>query len=146
MDIDTKYNIVKAFHLIFFTTWMAGLFYLPRIFVYHTETKTNTKQYKTFIIMERKLYKYIMNPSLIGTWFFGIYLTVLTEAHLYVWFNIKFLCVLLLTIFHVYCGIVKREFEKGNNTKTSTYFRVINEVPTISFILIIYLVIFKPGI
>ncbi len=146
MDINTKYNLVKAFHLIFFTTWMAGLFYLPRIFVYHSDEKENSKQYKTFLVMENKLYKYIMNPSLIGTWVFGIILTVLTESYLYLWFNIKFLCVSLLTIFHIYCGKLNKEFMIGNNTKTSRYFRVINEIPTVLFILIIYSVIFKPGI
>ena len=144
MDIQTKYNIFKALHLIFFTTWMAGLFYLPRIFVYHAEEAVKTKQYATFSTMERKLYKYIMNPSLVGTWVFGIILTVITEAHVYVWFIIKFFCVCLLTVFHVYCGKIRKEFEMGNNSKTSKYYRIINEIPTILFILIIYAVIFKP--
>ena len=146
MDIDTKYNIVKTFHLIFFTTWMAGLFYLPRIFVYHSVENTTSKQYKTFITMEKKLYKYIMNPSLVGTWLFGILLTITTEAYHYLWFNVKFFCVVLLTVFHIYCGKVKKAFELENNKKTSKYFRFINEIPTVLFILIIYVVVFKPGI
>ena len=144
MDIQTKYNILKSLHLIFFTTWMAGLFYLPRIFVYHAEESIKTKQYATFTTMERKLYKYIMNPSLIGTWVFGITLTILTEAHVYLWFSIKFICVCLLTVFHIYCGKIRKEFEICNNSKTSKYYRIINEIPTILFILIIYAVIFKP--
>ena len=85
-----------------------------------------------------------MNPSLVGTWVFGIILTIITEAHVYVWFVIKFLCVCLLTAFHIYCGKIRKEFEIGNNSKTSKYYRIINEVPTILFILIIYAVIFKP--
>ena len=144
MDFEIKYNICKAFHLIFFTTWMAGLFYLPRIFVYHAAEAIKTKQYVTFSIMERKLYRYIMNPSLIGTWFFGISLTILTESYVYVWFSIKFICVCFLTAFHIYCGKIRKEFEVGNNTKTAKYYRILNEVPTVIFILIIYVVIFKP--
>ena len=144
MDLGAIYNLLKVFHLIFMTTWMAGLFYLPRIFVYHAQESIKTKQYATFTTMERKLYKYIMNPSLVGTWIFGIILTVLTEAHVYIWFVIKFLCVCLLTAFHVYCGKIRKEFEIGNNSKTSKYYRIINEIPTILFILIIYAVIFKP--
>ena len=88
MEVDF-YSIFKFFHIIFITTWMAGLFYLPRLFVYHANSKVHSKEYKTFIIMERKLMKYIMNPSMILSWFFGILLLINLEIYNALWLNIK---------------------------------------------------------
>ena len=126
------------------TTWMAGIFYLPRLFVYHSTATTSSKQYKTFIIMERKLYFFIMNPSLFLTWIFGLWLVYITESHAENWLKIKFLLVTVMTIFHIYCGKMIKEFAKNKNTKNEKYFRIINEIPTLLFIVIIYLVVFKP--
>ena len=117
MDLGAIYNLLKVFHLIFMTTWMAGLFYLPRIFVYHSDVKKGTQQYKTFNIMEKKLYKYIMNPSLIGTWIFGILLIKITNSHLETWLNIKLILLFFMTGFHIYCGKVVQAFEKEQNKK-----------------------------
>ncbi len=126
------------------TTWMAGMFYLPRLFVYHSSVKKNSNQYKTFIIMERRLFLYIMNPSLIFTWFCGTGLIYITENSDEMWLLIKLLLVILLTVFHIYCGKVIKKFKEKENTKKEKYYRVINEIPTIIFIVVIFLVVFKP--
>ena len=143
MDIEI-YKIVKALHIIFFTTWMAGLFYLPRLFVYHCQVKTNTEEYKRFVTMERKLLKYIMNPSFIITWIIGIILVLNIEPAL--WLNIKIICIVLMSSFHMYCAKIRKQFENNNNKKGEKFFRYINEVPTILFIVIVFLAVFKPGI
>ena len=143
MDIEI-YKILKTLHIIFFTTWMAGLFYLPRLFVYHCQVKIRTDEYKRFVTMERKLLKYIMNPSFIITWGIGIILVMNIEPAL--WINIKIICIVLMSAFHMYCAKIRVQFEKNNNKKNEKFFRYINEVPTILFIVIVFLAVFKPGI
>tara|TARA_B100000035_G_scaffold20707_1_gene16441 strand:+ start:523 stop:954 length:432 start_codon:yes stop_codon:yes gene_type:complete len=143
MDIEI-YKILKTLHIIFFTTWMAGLFYLPRLFVYHCQVKIKTDEYKRFVTMERKLLKYIMNPSFIITWGIGIILVTNIEPAL--WINIKIICIVLMSSFHMYCAKIRVQFEKNNNKKNEKFFRYINEVPTILFIVIVFLAVFKPGI
>ena len=143
---ENYYNFIKFFHIIFITTWMAGLFYLPRIFVYHSKTQINTQQYKTFLTMEHKLMKYIMNPSLIFSWLFGILLAINLEIQNELWLNIKFLMVFLMSVFHMYCAKLRKTFERGENKNTEKFFRWINEIPTILFIIIVFLVVFKPSI
>jgi len=138
------YLICKYFHIVFMTTWMAALFYLPRLFVYHSNSKTGTNEYKTFIVMEEKLIRYIMNPSLIFTWIFGVSLVVVQEEYHSLWVSLKFLCVLLMSIFHIYCVRINKNFKNRTNNKNSRYFRTINEVPTILFLVIVFLVVFKP--
>lgn len=142
--MDISYNLVKFLHLIFMTTWMAGLFYLPRIFVYHSSAKIKTDKYDTFTIMEKKLFKYIMTPSLVLTWVLGLALAILIEVHSEIWFSIKFVLVFFLTLYHIYCGKIVVNFEKLQNKKSANFFRVFNEIPTILFILVVFLVIFKP--
>ena len=143
MDIEI-YKTLKTLHIIFFTTWMAGLFYLPRLFVYHCQVKIKTDEYKRFVTMERKLLKYIMNPSFIITWGIGIILVTNIESAL--WINIKIVCIVLMSSFHMYCAKIRVQFEKNNNKKNEKFFRYINEVPTILFIVIVFLAVFKPGI
>ncbi len=143
---ENYYNFLKFFHIIFITTWMAGLFYLPRIFVYHSKAQINTQQYKTFLTMEHKLMKYIMNPSLIFSWLFGILLAINLEIQNEAWLNIKFLMVFLMSVFHMYCAKLRKTFERGENKNTEKFFRGINEIPTILFIIIVFLVVFKPSI
>ena len=133
MDLVLNYNLLKSLHIISFTTWMAGLFYLPRIYVYHSMEKKESKSYTTFSVMEKKLLKYIMNPSFI-----------LTRQYNEKWFVLKFLLVFTMAIFHMYCAKVRKDFYNKTNIKTDKYFRVVNEVPTILFILIVLLVVFKP--
>ena len=143
MDIEI-YKTLKTLHIIFFTTWMAGLFYLPRLFVYHCQVKIKTDEYKRFVTMERKLLKYIMNPSFIITWGIGIILVINIEPAL--WLNIKIICIVLMSSFHMYCAKIRVQFERNNNKKNEKFFRYINEVPTILFIVIVFLAVFKPGI
>ena len=145
MEIN-YYNLFKFFHIVFFTTWMAGLFYLPRLYVYHSGIKRNSPEYKIFITMEIKLMKYIMNPSMILTWFFGILLVLYLEVYNQFWLNLKFVLVFLMSVFHMYCAKIRKNFENNINIKGEKFFRWINEVPTILFLLIVFLVVFQPNI
>ena len=145
MEID-YYNLLKFLHIVFFTTWMAGLFYLPRLYVYHSGTKRNSPEYSIFLTMEKKLMKYIMNPSMILTWLFGVLLVLQLETHNQFWLNLKFVLVFLMSVFHMYCAKLRKNFEKKLNTKDEKFFRWINEVPTILFLLIVFLVVFQPNI
>ena len=140
------YNLLKFLHIIFFTTWMAGLFYLPRLYVYHSKTQKRSSEYKTFIVMEQKLMRYIMNPSMILTWVFGLLLVVNLEIYNQFWLNLKFLLVFVMSIFHMYCAKIRKNFENERNRKNEKFFRWINEVPTILFLLIVFLVVFQPSI
>ena len=145
MEIN-YYNLFKFFHIVFFTTWMAGLFYLPRLYVYHSGIKRNSPEYKIFITMEIKLMKYIMNPSMILTWLFGILLVLYLEVYNQFWLNLKFVLVFLMSVFHMYCAKIRKNFENNINIKGEKFFRWINEVPTILFLLIVFLVVFQPNI
>ena len=140
------YLTFKALHLIAVISWMAGLLYLPRIFVYHAETRENREQSETFKLMEKRLYFYIMNPAMILSWIFGLLLIhsqgIISLSLL--WMKIKLGLVIILTAYHFYLLAVLKDFQIDNNTKSSKFFRVINEVPTILLIIIIFIVIFKP--
>ena len=140
------YLTFKALHLIAVISWMAGLLYLPRIFVYHAETRENREQSETFKLMEKRLYFYIMNPAMILSWIFGVLLIhsqgIISLSLL--WMKIKLGLVIILTAYHFYLLAVLKDFQIDSNTKSSKFFRVINEVPTILLIIIIFIVIFKP--
>ena len=140
------YLAFKALHLIAVISWMAGLLYLPRIFVYHAETKENLGQSETFKLMEKRLYFYIMNPAMILSWIFGILLIhsqgIISLGLL--WMKVKLGLVTILTAYHFYLLTLLKDFQADNNTKSSKFFRVINEVPTILLIIIIFVVVFKP--
>ena len=140
------YLLFKSLHLIAVISWMAGLLYLPRIFVYHVENSEKKEATKIFETMERKLYFYIMRPAMIATWFFGIILIYIIGLDVLsqLWMHIKLGLVLLLTIYHEYLGACLKSLKLNTNKKTSKFFRIINEVPTILLILIIFIVIFKP--
>ena len=139
------YLLFKSLHLIAVISWMAGLLYLPRIFVYHSEA-THESQKTVFKIMERKLYNYIMMPAMLLSWLFGLLLIhnlgfgVFTEL----WMQIKTIAVLILTYYHFLLGKYLGEFAKDNNHKSSKFFRIINEIPTIILIVVVFAVIFKP--
>ncbi len=139
------YLLYKSLHLISVISWMAGLLYLPRIFVYHAENKDDP-QSKTFKIMERKLYNYIMMPAMILSWVFGLLLIHSLGFSIFseLWMQIKTVSILLLTHYHFYLGKHLRMFAQNNNNKSSKFFRVINEVPTILLIVIVFVVVFKP--
>ena len=140
------YLILKSLHLIAVISWMAGLLYLPRIFVYHSETKKNIEQSETFKLMEKRLYFYIMNPAMILSWIFGI-LLIHSQGLVsltFLWMKIKIGLVIILTAYHFYLLILLKDFQIDNSLKSSKFFRIINEVPTILLILIVFIVIFKP--
>jgi protoporphyrinogen IX oxidase len=140
------YLTFKALHLIAVISWMAGLLYLPRIFVYHTENIDQKKTSEIFKVMERRLFNYIMMPAMILTWFFGILLIGSLGLNVFyeLWFILKGALVLLLTHYHFYLGKCVRLFAHNQNNKSSKFFRIINEVPTILLILIVFIVVFKP--
>ena len=140
------YLLFKSLHLIAVISWMAGLLYLPRIFVYHVENSEKKEATKIFEVMEKRLYFYIMRPAMILSWFFGIILIYINGLDVFsqLWMHIKLGLVVLLTIYHEYLGMCLKSLRLKTNTKTSKFFRIINEVPTIILIFIIFIVIFKP--
>ncbi|MFC7332561.1 protoporphyrinogen oxidase HemJ [Rhodocista pekingensis] len=140
------YLWIKSFHVISMVAWMAGMFYLPRLFVYHTQTKPGDADYQRFVVMERKLLKYIMNPALIATWTFGLAMLALNPSLLsgQGWMHTKILLVLGMTAAHMMLGKYRREFEENRSARSEKFFRVFNEVPTILLIVIVILVIVKP--
>ena len=140
------YLTFKALHLISVISWMAGLLYLPRIFVYHTENINEKKTSEIFKVMERRLFNYIMMPAMILTWIFGILLIGNLGIQVFheLWVILKGILVLLLTYYHFYLGKYVRQFAIDQNNKSSKFFRIINEVPTILLILIVFIVVFKP--
>ncbi len=140
------YLVYKAIHLIAVISWMAGLLYLPRIFVYHAENIEFGKISEVFKTMEKKLYFYIMTPAMILSWIFGLLLigSIGFDQLLTHWLKTKLILVLLLTIYHFYLGTCLKNFKLDINTKSPRFFRVFNEVPTILLILIIFIVVFKP--
>ena len=141
-----SYLLFKSLHLIVVISWMAGLLYLPRIFVYHVENVNDQNSINIFKIMERKLYFFIMMPAMFLSWFFGLILISILGFDILsvMWVQVKLIFVILLTIYHFYLGYFLSKFKSDQNTKTSRFFRIINEVPTILLILIVFIVIFKP--
>ena len=143
------YLLFKSIHLIAVISWMAGLLYLPRIFVYHSEASHKKKPHdliSTFKIMERRLFVYIMNPAMIVSWIFGILLihTIGIDNLNSLWMQIKLLFVFILTMYHLFLFQCLRKFEENNNLYTPKFYRIINEIPTILLITIIFIVVFKP--
>ena len=139
------YLLLKSLHLIAIVSWMAGLLYLPRIFVYHSENENEivTTVFKT---MERRLFYYIMTPSMLLSWLFGLLLiSVIGFNQLAsLWLQLKLILVLLLTIYHFYLGYLLNRFKYDQNTKSSKFYRYINEIPTLLLILIVFIIIYKP--
>ena len=140
-----SYLLFKSLHLIAVISWMAGLLYLPRIFVYHSENNNEIIS-NVFKTMERKLYFYIMTPAMLISWIFGILLigSIGFDQLSTYWLKTKLILVVLLTLYHFYLGNFLNKFKMDLNTKSSKFFRVFNEVPTILLILIIFIVVFKP--
>ena len=139
------YLLFKSLHLIAVISWMAGLLYLPRIFVYHSETEDKSQQ-KIFKTMEKKLYNYIMMPAMLLSWLFGILLihTLGFSTFSELWMQIKIIAVVILTYYHFTLGKYLNDFAIDSNQKTSKFFRIYNEIPTVILIVVIFVVIFKP--
>ena len=140
------YLLFKSLHLISVISWMAGLLYLPRIFVYHTQNKDEFKTSEIFKVMERKLYYYIMTPAMILSWIFGLLLihSIGFQQLGQKWMVLKIIFVIFLTLYHFYLGKTLNQFKFDQNTHSHKFYRLINEIPTILLILIVFVVIFKP--
>ena len=140
------YLLFKSLHLISVISWMAGLLYLPRIFVYHAENNDDRKISDVFKVMEKKLYLYIMTPAMILSWLFGLLLihSVGFQQLGQTWMILKIIFVIFLSLYHFYLGQTLNKFKIDQNTHSHKFYRLINEIPTILLILIVFVVIFKP--
>ncbi len=143
------YLLFKYIHLIAVISWMAGLLYLPRIVVYHSEAVANNKPedlMSTFKVMERRLFVYIMNPAMIVSWIFGVLLihTIGIDNFGSLWLQLKLLFVIILTIYHLFLFQCLRKFAENNNSYSPEFYRIINEIPTVLLIGVILVVVFKP--
>jgi putative membrane protein len=140
----TAYNLVKAGHIIAVIAWMAGMLYLPRLFVYHAQSQRGSIQSETFKVMERRLLKTIILPAMILTWTFGIALVWSSGFYTQPWFHAKFLLVLILSGVHGWFSRLTRDFANDRNTRSPKFYRMINEIPTVLLIVIVILVVVKP--
>ena len=138
------YLIIKAIHIISFTAWMAGMFYLPRIFVYHSEKKIDINTHEKFLIMEKKLIRIIMTPAMLSTWLLGFAL-ILINNNIELWVLIKIFFVILMSACHGFFIKCYKDFYNKKNKYNDKFFRIINEIPTFLLIVIVFLVVFKPS-
>ena len=141
-----SYLLFKSLHLIAVVSWMAGLLYLPRIFVYHVENKDKKEATDIFEAMERKLFYFIMRPAMIFTWIFGLILIYLNGIEIFsqLWMQLKIVLVILLSFYNDYLGKNLLSLKNNSNNKSAKFFRIINEIPIIMLFFIVFLVIFKP--
>ena len=145
MDALAGYMLwIKAAHVIAVITWMAGMLYLPRLFVYHCETPPGSEGSERFKVMERRLLKGIINPSMIAVWILGLTLAWINQTHLQTWFQIKFVLVLALSGIHGFLVARWRDFANDRNTRTARFYRIVNEVPAVLMVLIVILAVVKP--
>ncbi len=129
--------VIKALHIISFTCWMAGMFYLPRLFVYHAGAVKGSELSETLKVMERKLLRFIMNPAMIATWVFGLWLVMLTGAGAPgtgIWMHVKFILVLILSGLHGLFAATMKRFSRDENMKSARFYRWFNEAPTLVFL------------
>ena len=140
-----SYLLFKSLHLVAVISWMAGLLYLPRIFVYHSEN-SNEIISSVFKTMEKKLFYYIMTPAMVLSWIFGLALIheIGFQQLVNLWLQLKLILVIILTAYHFYLGLLLNQFKLDQNKKTSKFYRYMNEIPTLLLILIVFIVIFKP--
>ena len=141
-----SYLLFKSLHLIAVISWMAGLLYLPRIFVYHVENKDKKEATDIFEVMEKRLFFYIMRPAMILTWIFGLILIYLNGIEIFsqLWMQIKIVLVIFLSGYNDYLGKCLVSLKNNSNTRSAKFFRIINEIPTVMLIFVVFLVIFKP--
>ena len=138
------YDIVKILHILAIISWLAGLLYLPRIFIYHCRVKYGSESDLLFQEMERKLLRYIMNPAMIASFIFGFYLAIQIGFDGAIWLHLKILLVFALAGYHGFLAVCRKKFANNKNRYSHKFFRIINEVPTLLMIAIIILVILKP--
>ena len=142
LEFYSIYNWVKILHISFVVAWMAGLLYLPRLFVYHKENENENKAVAIFKVMEKRLYFYIMNPAAVLVWFSGIYLGHVLGFD--TWLIVKIGVVLIMTAYHILLGIHLNDFKLDKQIRTSRYFRIINEIPFFLLFIILIMVVMKP--
>lgn len=138
------YLWVKALHVISVIAWMAGLLYMPRLFVYHTQAQVGSNQSETFKVMERRLLRAIMTPAMIASWVFGLWMFIAMEMWTDGWAHAKLSCVVLLTVSHFFMAKWRKDFEADKNERPESFYRIANEVPTVLMIAIVIFVIVKP--
>ncbi len=138
------YLWIKAFHIIAVISWMAGLLYLPRLYVYHAGVKPDSEQAQTFKVMEHRLFNFIMTPAMALTWILGIALAIQGHWLGATWFQTKFVLVILLSVMHGLMSHWLAAFSLGRNRHTAKFFRVVNEIPTLLMIFIVLLAVVKP--
>jgi protoporphyrinogen IX oxidase len=141
---DNFFLWIKAFHIVAVISWMAGLFYLPRLFIYHTDALPGSELSETFKVMERRLFNVIMRPAMVITWLLGLYLAWSMYGFMGGWLHAKILLVAIMSGFHEHLGRAIRDFESDGPRKSVRYWRLANEVPTVLMILIVILVVLKP--
>lgn len=142
---ENSYLWLKAFHIIAMTAWMAGMLYLPRLYVYHVGAEVGSDSDKMLQTMERRLLRYIINPAMILTFVFGVALIVSSPEWMKQgWLHAKIMLVLAMTGVHGYLAMARKQFENGTNTRPAGFYRLLNEVPTVLLILIVLLVVLKP--
>lgn len=138
------YEWVKALHVISVIAWMAGLLYLPRLYVYHCQAETGSHHSETLKVMERRLLRAIMNPAMIASWIFGLWTAHELQAWDQGWFHAKMTLVIGMTVAHMMMASQRKKFETDSNTKSERFYRFFNEVPTVLMIGVVILVIVKP--
>jgi len=141
------YLLIKSLHIIAFTSWMAGLFYLPRLFAYHANAPKGSELSETLKIMERRLLRIIMNPAMILTWGFGIWLVIITgygAPDTGGWIHAKIVLVLAMSGVHGFLAATRKRFDRDANTRSARFYKILNEVPTVIFIIIVLLAVMKP--
>lgn len=143
--LNDWYMWLKALHLVSVIAWMAGLLYLPRLFVYHCEAEPGSQMSETFKTMERKLLRVIMNPAMIAAWSFAV-LMLVADPSLFKqgWMHVKLTCVILMTVLHMACSKWRKTFERDENARPAKFYRIWNEVPAVLMIVIVVMVIVKP--
>lgn len=144
MFFEDSYLWFKALHVISVLAWMAGLFYLPRLYVYHTSAEVGSELSETFKVMERRLLRAIMNPAMVSSVIFGGLLLAEIDAWDQGWLHAKLTCVVLMIIFHMMLGKYRKDFLNDKNQKSEKFYRMINEVPTLLMVVIVIMVIVKP--
>jgi len=138
------YLWLKAFHVIAVIAWMAGMLYLPRLFVYHCQVAPGSDGSERFKVMERKLLKGIINPSMGAVWLLGLTLAWITDVHTQTWFILKFVLVILLSGFHGFLSRCQKDFTADRNHRSERFYRAINEIPALIMIAIVILVVVRP--
>jgi putative membrane protein len=139
------YLIIKALHIIAMVAWMAGMFYLPRLYAYHADAQAGSEISETFKLMENRLLRIIINPAMIATWLFGLILMFgFINLGTAGWLHAKLVLVIGLTVFHIMLARWRKDFAADRNTRSSRYYRIANEVPTLLLIIIVFLAVVKP--